>query len=256
MTSIPRLQAVHFHRMMSSGRTTPGLFDCQSVEGVVNAYVVKFRSKSAVLREHFAATLGKLLKIPIPPTAIVSIDAQFAALDPALTFLATDPGPHFASEHLTGGYNNFSGAYAPPETLLPQVIDIFAWDMLIQNADRRKGNSNLLFDGQRFAVIDHELALSFELLIGALPPPWELKNSRLAKDHIFFAFLHSKIEERSFDPFLARFATVSDSILEEIIQQAPAEWHNARFVSKALEHLRQVRDNLDRFKRGLVEVFT
>lgn len=77
---------------------------------------------------------------------------------------------------------------------------------LCNKFDRRKDNSTLLVNGADFVLIDHELALGFDQLIGEPPPPWQLRGTELAKNHIFYIPLRAKITETSFDLFLERFA--------------------------------------------------
>jgi hypothetical protein len=56
------------------------------------------------------------------------------------------------------------------------ATDIFAFDALIQNVDRRVTNPNLLTVGSTFYVYDHETSFSFLQAILPPPQPWIVEN--------------------------------------------------------------------------------
>jgi len=203
-----------------------------------------------------AALLGHHLGLPVPPIAIVEIDPRFAIAipDPQMRDLvAGDRGPHFGSLHRTGGYG--VALFPVPIRLMPQVLDIFTFDMLIQNPDRRRVKPNLLFDGEQYVLFDHELAFSFLADIGPSSLPWELRKLSLVKDHVIYGQLihYAESHDLSFERFLSRLTTVSDSLLNEMVSAIPERWHGSAKTGKIVLHIAAIRDNIPRFERGLRE---
>jgi hypothetical protein len=227
---------------------------------------VKFRNRlgARIISEFIAALLGQHLGLPIPPISVVDIDSRLVDAisdDDLHELLAKDSGPHFGSEYKIGGYMTIPHGFSIPNSLIPQALEIFAFDMLIQNPDRSNvpghGNPNLLFDGNQFAIFDHELVFSFVQLIGVPPAPWELRGIGLAENHIFYRQLvnYAEKHEISFENFLTSFMTVSDLFLTEIKHSIPVNWINPSHVDKIIAHLTTVLENIELFRRGLLEVF-
>lgn len=264
MIFVPRIRAQTFIKKMSQGRTQPGLYSCHIGEDQYQEYVVKYHSQlgSSIICEYIAALLGHHLGLPVPSIAIVEINVELIAVTSHISSLHTkDRGPHFGSEHKGGGYMSFPDAFSIQQDLIPIAIDIFAFDMLIQNPDRShrldQGKPNLLFNGSEFVIFDHEFAFSFLGIIGPPPPAWELRNEEWVKSHIFYRQLARYADKHtiSFDNFINRFQSVSDVILNEIVQTIPVNWNDSAQVSKIVDHLVTVRENLMLFRRGLLEVF-
>lgn len=263
MIAIPRIRAQTFLKEMSSGRTRPGLYACHIGEDQYQEYVVKYHSQlvSSIICEFIAALIGHHLGLPIPPIAIVDISAELIAIIPNLANLLEDKGPHFGSKYKAEGYMTLPTNFSVSQALIPNTLDIFAFDMLIQNLDRSyrpdQGKPNLLFNGYEFVIFDHELSFSFLKIIGPSPPAWQLRNENWVKSHIFYKQLvrYSNTHTILFDDFIARFQSVSDTILNEIGQTIPVNWNDSTQVSKIIDHLVMVRQNLKLFKKGLLEVF-
>ena len=138
------------------------------------------------------------------------------------------------------------------------ALEIFAFDMLIQNVDRscgkHGGKSNLLTDGTRFCMIDHEKAFSFLDLIGTSPLPWELRNQAWVSDHLLFGQLRRHARSGvSFDSFLAKLSQLSDDCLGHAVNGVPPAWDDGISISRMIEHIRVVRNNMPLFERGLRE---
>ena len=142
---------------------------------------------------------------------------------------------------------------------IPTAINIFAFDMLIQNVDRAAhpgaGKPNLLDDGDQVAIIDHEKAFSFLMAIGEPPPPWKLRGLPFVNAHLFFhtAARCAKDDSVCFRDFLARVETISSNYLSQLVSEIPENWRNPEKVDKIVSHLMVVRENISRFERGLLE---
>lgn len=243
---------------MTTGRTAPALFSCYDGHSGTAEYVVKFHGKIAggAVSELLASELGKLLNIPVADGVVVEVDDRLGNVIPDLAAgLRSGVGPHFGSKHHSGGFGVFSSNYAVPGDLVPVAIDIFAWDMLLQNPDRRKSNPNLLCNGSQFLVIDHELACAFEALIGECDP-FRLRGTQLERDHVLrFAFIRH-IDPTLFDGFTSRLATLELRRVEDLVGALPATWCYPRRTDAILAHFAAVLADVDKFKDSLLGIFS
>jgi len=123
--------------------------------------------------------------------------------------------------------------------------EIFAFDALIANADRRPQNPNCLFSGTSLAILDHELAFMTEGIVG-WQPPWEigaLEALRSSQRHLFSEQLRGKA--LNFDRLAGAWAAISDARLARYRSTLPSEWRGAgEVVEKVLNHVAAVRENL------------
>jgi hypothetical protein len=55
------------------------------------------------------------------------------------------------------------------------AVNIFAFDALIQNPDRRSANPNLFTQGDNIYVYDHETSFSFLVAVVKSAEPWNLE---------------------------------------------------------------------------------
>ena len=97
-------------------------------------------------------------------------------------------------------------------------------------------------------LIDHELAFpSYEL--GDSQLPWELGGmERLKNDnrHLFYMELHRQAQRLDFSHVKNSWLALSDDRLEESRSAIPPEWDEANSsVDRALDRIRQARDNID-----------
>jgi hypothetical protein len=248
---------------MTEGATEPALFDCETKDGDIQAYVVKFHGQlqSRVVCELIAALLGHYFGIPIPPVAVVDIDPRLVPyiLDNTVRErLTRDPGPHFGSQFKTGGYDPLPRGFLLTYDQVPQAFDIFLFDLLIQNPDRSLviGKPNILYDGERFLVYDHEKAFSFIYDVGPSPLPWELRNLDFPRNHIFYAqlFRYSRNHELPFETFMNRLESLQDTFLNDMVDAIPSSWQNPTNTGKIVAHLKMARENIVEFEQGVREV--
>ncbi len=166
---IPILQAVQFHRLMGSGRTTPALCGCEDADGKsAGEFVVKLRGglerSIGLTAELVANQLATYFGIPVPTPALVSIDAELADLV-ALNFpekskrIRDSIGLNFGSRQLSD-VTTWPVDKAIPEAMLATAVSIFAFDALIENPDRKfSPNPNLFSRGDVIFVFDHEFGV-------------------------------------------------------------------------------------------------
>jgi hypothetical protein len=249
---LTRLTAVQFDRFMTSGRTSPALCGCEDESGTyVGEYVVKLRGSVGVpglLNELFAARLAGYFGIISPEPALISIEPALvelvATLQPARApLLRGSAGLNFGTKALSG-VSTWPVDKTIPEALWQPAVDIFAFDALIQNPDRRYSNPNLFTRGDSLLVFDHETAFSFLLAILPSAEPWKLNDQQYLTDHVF----HRKLKSKPIDltGFTSSLGALSDAFLAGIVADVPAEWNNDN-LAKIERHLQTVRDRAGEF---------
>jgi len=131
-----------------------------------------------------------------------------------------------------------------PETMWQAAVNIFAFDALIQNPDRRYGNQNLFTRGNDIFVYDHELAFSF---LEAIPPsnsPWRLDGQPYLTEHVFYRQLKKKPID--LEAFSLALAALPGAALGAILAEVPSEWSNER-LGEIERHLRTVAGHAGEF---------
>lgn len=230
--------AVRFHQVFRSGRSRPCLIVAVDESGSQHEVVIKpsagnergtAASATELFCNLFATELG--LRSPIP--YLIEIPSGFDQLIPEKD---ADVRPYFAD----GSGRQFACRYevdhtevAPQRTILKEKLSeagmVFAFDALIQNADRRVGKPNLLENSDGYLLIDHDLALTFlgGMLIGGVPKPWALDqvggpSFAFLRNHILYGPLSGKQADLS--QFQTRLKNFNGELLEEIFQKIPAGW--------------------------------
>lgn len=248
-----QLTANQFIRRMGVGRTCPVLLGAEDGEGRTVEVVTKLRgpelSAKAQIAELVAALLAAHLGLEVPQAAVVDVAADFEAIVPpnlASAFRAS-PGRNFGSVHLGTSFTTWPVGRSPAGVQRDQAAEIFAFDLLVQNADRRATNPNLWSRSERVGVYDHEQAFSFLYLpiIGGVPRPWVLADQagafRFMEGHAFYPSLRGT--KLNVGPFESRLAALSDEVIESLLEAVPAEWQQGHdLCAKTAHYLREARE--------------
>jgi HipA-like kinase len=172
LRAVPHLVAATYHRKMSSGRTKPMLFSCEDQKGnPAGEFVVKLKGGvnngvTGLTSELLSSLLAEFLGIAAPEPALIDLDSSLAEVLPErdaeeAEIIRKSAGVNFWTRLRTGGYRIWPVDMAIPIGLRQEAVDIFAFDALIQNPDRRYDNPNILWRDEEMFVIDHESAFSF-----------------------------------------------------------------------------------------------
>jgi hypothetical protein len=253
-----------FGGYMEGGATNPVHFHCVNDVGGEGDFVVKAHSTLGhrILCELAAVHLAGHFDITTPGCAAVVVDDWHAyrleRKECRDAFLAT-AGPHFGSLLMKPGRSELEPHYLSEEQL-PQAINIFAFDMLIQNIDRASqlpGKPNVLIKGNDIVAIDHEKAFSF---INALEEikPWDLRGTPFATNHLFYRLLFRHTDSRktiNFESFAQQLLSLNTEDLRDLLVSAPESWRNDRTIDKIVGHMELAKSNATRFEKGLLEVF-
>ena len=248
--------AVRFDRRMGSGKTWPCLLSCERKDGEEIELVAKFsgsceRQVGGLVAEAISAMLAVDLDMPVPEPLLVEFDSEFVELirarDPGVAERAERSVPvAFGSRKLPPGFALLPIDKAIPLSLRVQAAEIFAFDMLIQNPDRRPVNPNCLLNGNTFACFDHELAFVTRGIIG-WRPPWQVGGLEMFKGpahHIFYNQLQGK--QHNFSRLEGAWQAVSDARLNEYRNALPAAWaEDGGVADETLGYIVQVRENID-----------
>jgi hypothetical protein len=188
------------------------------------------------------------LDLPVPEPVVVAFDDDFIQTLPGAAGAVVDRMRRsirlaFGSAKLPPGFTVLPVGKSIPPTIRQQAAEIFAFDCLIQNADRRPENPNLQFDGRSFAIYDHELAFMTEGIIG-WQPPWLAGSLHGTQSrHALFAALAGR--QYDWSRLDGAWETLSRKRLAEYRAVLPPEWTaNNTVADQALAYLAQVRDNV------------
>lgn len=246
--------AIRFDGRVQSGRTVPSRLTCEAADGTEVEVVAKLsdgcdRKVTALAMEAIAAMLASDLDLPVPEPFLVSLEPEFIAElpDALVAAMARRSNPlAFGSKHLPPGYTSWPVGKAIPKEALATAAEIFAFDALIVNDDRRPANPNCLFSGASLAIYDHEMAFFTEGIIG-WKPPWEigaLESCKQTRRHLFSEQLCGK--PVNFDRLAGAWRAVTDERLAAYRSALPEAWNSAsQPADQALRYIGRVRDNIE-----------
>jgi hypothetical protein len=258
---IQNVTATQFHKVMRSGRTSPILCGCEdNNEHHAGDFVVKLkglveRGEQGMLSELYASRLASHFGILVPEAALVAISSSFSDLvaqrHPSILYgVCNSIGLNFGSNLLIGGIT------WPVDKVIPEFIrqaatNVFAFDALIQNPDRRFDNPNLLVRGDHVYVYDHELAFSFLLAIAQTRSPWTLEREDYLDSHVFLRGLKGQPQDNmNISDFISRLKSLTDDSLRQIASEIPERWKESG-LARIEEHLRVLREHADEFALAL-----
>ncbi len=250
---ILQLTATQFIKPMSTGRNRPLLLDCENAGGDTFEVVVKFRGKEmdakAQIAELVTAQLADDVGLQVPQAAVVDIPAGFDAIiaeKDLAAMVKSSPGLNFGSVNLGAGFTTWPPGRNPVGTQRDQAADVFAFDTLIQNHDRRAVNPNLWARSDRLGVYDHEQAFSFLSvpIIGGAPEPWLATKQpecfKFLEQHIFYRSLRGG--RLDLGPFKEKLGRLTDGQIQGYANTAPAAWRKENdFCDQLVEYLAEAR---------------
>lgn len=254
---LPILTATRFLKVMGSGRTQPCLMACEDADGEEVEVVVKLRRHpqifpGAFVSEAICSLFAKDLGLSVQQPYQVQIDSDFANTVPdsqIRPIIETSAGLNFGSAKWGPGYTIWPRDQNPPRAMRLAAMEIFAFDGLIQNPDRRAANPNCVFLGDEFLLYDHESAFSnfFALFAKA---PWEPTGLDNLKEHIFRDALRGQALE--LDRLQGALEVLSPQRFQAYMEAIPPEWDGEAVTrKKATEFLLNCITEFDRIKLQL-----
>lgn len=259
--TIPVLTATSLQKVLLSGRTKPCIFFCEDESGEKSGeYVVKLKAGmesgvNGLAAELIASQLASFLDIPTPEAAIIELDAVIAEVIPDADLalrIRSSSGLNFGSKVITGGFDTWPVSKAIPSNLKTLAAEIFAFDALIQNPDRRADKPNILWKGDELFVIDHEMSLMFAYVIQSNPNPWQISTLRFIKGHLFYNAL--KGQALNIDRFAGALELLTENTVETMLTNVPEEWRSEN-LAKITTHISEIahhgNDFVDEVRRTL-----
>ena len=206
---------------------------------------------TGLFAEYFGAMLAMAFGIEAPTPAIVNLSTELievAAHNLAGWGLSPRPGEAVGLEFLRG--------LAPLSRLIPvkgpaEIVDaaqIYAFDMLIQNPDRRDDKPNCANLRGRLVAYDHEMAFSFLYPIVGSGRPWEVPS--FSQHHVFHRALRSPESKGEIDWTSVRqgLAAVEEQV-EGLAQLVPDRWR--AHADRVVTHVHEVASHAGVFEEQL-----
>ncbi len=207
-------------------------------------------------REMLCAALGNALLVPVARGVVFQIEGAEIATQPEVGRLVQRSGRiHFGSLYVPPPFIAFDDSFKVTSPLISSALDIFAFDMLTLNVDRRVGNPNLLFDGLKMTAIDHELAFSVGLPQMQRSEAFKFRDSFISKNHLFRLTLSDKVNNNSFDSFVSRVAGLEIDEIDDWILSLPNEWQDETDLVQIRRRLATAIQDPEGLCKGLLEVF-
>jgi hypothetical protein len=239
---------------LRSGKTKPLLLRCQDADKQEIDLYVKFsagcdRKENSLCAEIIAAMLAVDLGLPIPETFFVESSPEFTASIPDPTIRQRIQNSHrlaFGSKKLPSGYSILPSNFSISTHNLPIAADILAFDILIDNPDRRVIKPNCLTNGKELAIIDHEMALTFSDFLWI--DPWKPNGIDLRRRatsehrHIFYDKFRGTTPnwQRLQDTLKA----IAPDRLKHYGRALPDEWPGSHVQAKRiLDHIQGLQAN-------------
>jgi hypothetical protein len=223
---------------------------CTNASGNDCEAVIKWRAgmetkETGLICELMAALLAIDLDLPVPKPFIVEVPPKFIIGEgkPELSVIAKKSvGLNFGSQKLPPGVGTWPKDKPIPVLLRPLAAEIFAFDVLIQNPDRRRDNPNLLWSDEEIFLCDHEQAFSFLMHVIGWQPPWTGQGTEFFRQHVFFQQLAGLHHDWS--RLTGALDALTDARLDEYIEAVPNEWRkNSKAPEGIADYLREARQN-------------
>ena len=251
---ISRGIATRFDRIAEGGRNQPLLAEIETDDGEFHEVYLKPSGRPelsvvALAHEALAACVAGRLGLPICRPFLVELSQEWidAIPDPGTRAVLDDSNPiAFGSKSAGAGWLKWTAEEILNAGRRPVALGIFAFDLFSENPDRKPSNPNLLFRGDEFRIIDHELALLVRMLFPR-PTPWQrgYADIFLGPDkHIFAQKLRGSVLD--VEPIRQAWQGLSDEDLSAYVAAIPPEWAEATdSVAAAISHIRAVRDRIE-----------
>jgi len=260
---LPTIEALNAFGVMESGTTQPMKIRGVDMEtGLKDNYVVKFvhgnrMSERASALELLGAWMATELDLPVIEPVLIHISQAFTNTISGSGYQAAlkSIGLNFGSRFQEG----FSMLVKSPSLISNHLewsaVDIFAFDQFISNADRShkpEQKPNVLSDGNRFLLLDHELAFSFVSLLPFLrnKTPWipGALEREMIEGHIFYKYLRQK--EYDFKPFVEKLCCFDAYFWERVRTFMPDSW-KGNFLQDIQSYLDPIIENREIFAEQL-----
>ncbi|KDP88221.1 hypothetical protein CF70_032180 [Cupriavidus sp. SK-3] len=258
---LEQVTATRFVKRMTTGRTTPLLLECEGddelpIEVVTKCSAGTMEGVKNLAIEAIAGMLAADLRLPIPAPFIVELTQEFidlvATQDPdRATLMRNSNRLAFGSKRLPNGFVAWVKGQTVPAELCAEAAEIFTFDAIIVNADRRPDNPNCLFSGDGLAIFDHELTLNSDQVL-FWKAPWQdggFDNYSSPDRHIF-AKPNLASCPQTLDRFTQAWEDLPETRFEDYFKALPPDWLSGPdLAGRVIPYFIEVRKNI----RAVVE---
>src|ERR1700678_3484359 len=230
---IEQIEAEIFQDFQTKGYSRPARLTCRRSCGQQIEVFIKFaggvRNRYfGLCAEVLCSAIARHLGFFTPDPYVVNLSPEFLSGVPheAKDLISRSLGLNFATVAVGSGYGVMPTEPRLPKDWSKTAAEIFAFDILMQNFDRKRDNPNLLWNRERIVLIDHESALNPVLRW----PDFNLAHLDLDNfyDHVFY----SEISPPHAD--FQRLAIVLQTMTPTVVDGFLASLPGARREEKAL----------------------
>jgi hypothetical protein len=246
MNDVEQLEANQFYAFTENGYSRPARVQCCRANGsTIDAYLkfvggVEGRGYG-LATELICSLLARELGLATPTPYIVHLSPEFLEGVPrdAKDLVKRSLGLNFASESAPPGFSVVPPEPRVPLALRPMAAKVFAFDVLVQNCDRKADNPNMLWDKTKIMLIDHERALGL-LHENPIPSLVSLQLDRYY-DHVFYSAISP--HDSDFADLADALGRLSTEQLEALLGKVPESWEVKEDLARVLDHLSWVVQN-------------
>lgn len=254
---LPEIIPLQWVRTLAGGANQPLVIRGVDASGLPGEYVLKYRGaermdEAACRRELLAAWIAAEMDIWTPEPVVIYIEEAFIdTVPPALqeALRRKSPGWNFGTRYLAANVSLQPSTELPP-VLFQTAARIFAFDLMLQNADRRSEKPNAFLANERIYVYDHELAFGFLVMLPmfANPEPWILSQTDVAaaKNHLFYPMLCGN-KAVDWEAALSSFSQLTPPFWQRANDLLPETWKDAQEMARIESHINQIGHHLHTF---------
>lgn len=258
---LDKVTASRLERKMANGRTSPCLIVCETdqddVELVVKFSEGCFEKERNLVIESIAAMLAADLGLPVPEPFLVEVDDIFinSIADQSLKDLMHRSNRMaFGSKKLPDGFAVWPNNGRVPASLTQTASEVFVFDAIIVNSDRRPENPNCLYTGDEIGIFDHELSFASQQVLFWKAPWLEGGFDAISSPlHHIFAPANFDVRPTNLDRFRNAWNQLPDQRFQAYCEAIPFEWgdHHA-YLEDTVKYLREVKSRVSEIvTRGL-----
>jgi hypothetical protein len=195
---------------IEQGLTKP--LKCRAEDGML--YYVKGQqtNRSSLWSEWICAYVGRHLGLPIPEFSLVHLDENLLEELP-VEWRSVGSLPAFGSRHRS----DCIWLEQAMSVKVPHTVqrDLLVFDWWIRNADRSRGNSNLLWNlqSESVVVIDHNLAFD-----------GQFDGGDFVNEHLFGSHWSTVVDDLVTRAEYQRWFASALHVARLAIERAPSEW--------------------------------
>ncbi len=257
---LPTIQPVSAVEVMKSGANTPQLIiGICTQTGEKSDYVVKYLGAErmyvgACAKELIGVCIANQMGYNVPEPVQVLVSPQFIETlqgNSIFAIAAKSIGFNYGSSYI-GSYPTFIKGQILNEKQLQQIPAIFAFDMFIQNADRNNIKPNMVSDGDKIYLFDHEMAFGFANEIPANKTPWIIRDTDMdwVANHFFYPYLIGR--NKNFNTFTEKLDTLDSTFWQKLVDITPVDWKTDEF-DKIVEGLNAILMNKNEFINQIIK---